>query len=143
MIMGAHFGAFDISHLPGWEWFAPTLRTGNVAFIGVRNVWRKERVILEALGAHVSTRYTIDKKGIGEVLKDAMNAVNPFYNKPIHLHFDIDACDPQVAPSTAYNLPGGLTYREGRFICEFLSQTKLLTSMDLAEINPNILQGKL
>merc|ERR1712224_761012 len=45
------------------------------------------------------------------------------------------------APSTGTISPGGLTYREARFICFILAKTGCLCSMDIAEINTQILQG--
>ena len=33
---------------------------------------------------------------------------------------------------------GGITLREGLYVCEAVSQTNRLVSMDLVEINPNI-----
>lgn len=43
--------------------------------------------------------------------------------KPIHLSFDIDALDPSLAPSTGTPVPGGLSIREGNYICEELAAT--------------------
>ncbi len=38
-------------------------------------------------------------------------------------------------------MPGGLTYRESHFALELLSQSNLITSMDLVEVNPLLDQG--
>lgn len=43
--------------------------------------------------------------------------------KPIHLSYDIDALDPSVTPATGTPVMGGLTYREGIYITECVSQT--------------------
>lgn len=42
----------------------------------------------------------VDKYGIGRVVDMALDAVNKDRSRPIHLSFDVDACDPSVAPST-------------------------------------------
>ena len=52
------------------------------------------------------------------------------------MSFDIDAVDPTYAPSTGTPVRGGLTYREAHFICESISDTALLGSMDMVEVNP-------
>lgn len=57
---------------------------------------------------------------------------------PIHLSFDIDALDPQWAASTGTPVRGGLTLREGDFICESVHQTGNLIAMDLVEVNPRL-----
>ena len=48
--------------------------------------------------------------------------------------FDIDALDPVEAPSTGTPVRGGLTFREGAFICEYVHRTERLVSMELVEV---------
>ena len=50
---------------------------------------------------------------------------------PIHLSFDVDALDPQWAPSTGTPVRGGLTLREGDYIAECVHATGSLVAMDL------------
>eukprot|EP00494_Astrolonche_serrata_P029834 UN30101 len=119
MPMGGHLGVMKVKDLPGWDWFKPSLHQGNCVFIGLRDLDKWEKAILKGIGAHVYTRYDIDKIGIGKVMENAMTIVNPYGNQPMHLSFDIDGIDPEWAPSTGTICPGGLTYRESRFICEF------------------------
>lgn len=57
---------------------------------------------------------------------------------PIHLSFDVDAIDPMWAPSTGTPVRGGLTLREGDFICESVHQTGSLVALDLVEVNPRL-----
>ena len=57
---------------------------------------------------------------------------------PIHLSFDVDALDPQWAPSTGVPVRGGLTLREGDFIAECVAETGSLIALDLVEINPSL-----
>nr|CAH8829311.1 unnamed protein product [Trichobilharzia regenti] len=78
----------------------------------------------------------IDQMGIETVIKQALQAVNPRLERPIHLSFDIDAMDPTIAPSTGTAVPGGLTLREGLRICEEISATGKLSVVEMAELNP-------
>ena len=57
---------------------------------------------------------------------------------PIHLSFDVDALDPQWAPSTGTPVRGGLTLREGDYIAECVAETGSLVAMDLVEVNPRL-----
>jgi arginase len=57
---------------------------------------------------------------------------------PIHLSFDVDALDPLWAPSTGTPVRGGLTLREGDYICEVVHQTGSLIAVDLVEVNPKL-----
>ena len=56
----------------------------------------------------------------------------------IHLSFDVDALDPVFAPSTGTPVRGGLTYREGCYICESLHETGCLVAVDMMEVNPTL-----
>jgi arginase len=62
--------------------------------------------------------------------------VNKDLKRPIHLSFDVDALDPSVAPSTGTPVRGGLTFREGHYICEAIYETGCLVALDLMEVNP-------
>ena len=57
---------------------------------------------------------------------------------PIHLSFDVDALDPQVAPSTGTPVRGGLTLREGDFIAECVHETGSLVAMDLVSLDGQV-----
>ena len=43
--------------------------------------------------------------------------------RPIHLSFDVDALDPSLTPCTGTPVLGGLSFREGNYICEELAAT--------------------
>merc|ERR1711976_1095364 len=82
--------------------------------------------------------HEIDRLGVHRVLDEALAAVNPKLDRPIHLSYDIDSLDPAVSPSTGTPVPGGLTIREGMYIAEELAATDKLTGIDLVEVNPEL-----
>lgn len=69
------------------------------------------------------------RHGIGRVMNMAMAHIGNY--TPIHLSFDVDALDPQWAPSTGTPVRGGLTLREGDYIVECVHETGSLVAMDL------------
>lgn len=69
----------------------------------------------------------------------ALESVNKGLQRPIHLSFDVDALDPSVAPSTGTPVRGGLTFREGHYICEAIYETGCLVALDLMEVNPTLM----
>lgn len=77
--------------------------------------------------------HEVDKLGIGKVMEETLDHIN---KRDIHLSFDIDGLDPFFAPHTGTAVTGGLTYREGNFICEALAETGRLTSMEMVEVDP-------
>lgn len=126
--------------LPEWEWMRPEymISEHKFAFIALRDIDRHERRMLRESGVAVFTMHDIDRYGIGQIMDMALHRVNPHADRPIHLSFDIDACDPSVAPGTGTCSRGGLNFREAHFICQKLSMTSDLVSMDLVEVNPDL-----
>jgi arginase len=80
--------------------------------------------------------HEVDKFGISSVMDQVCDYFKEKDN--IHLSLDIDAMDPFFAPHTGTAVRGGLTFREGNYLCEALCATNKLTSMDLVELNPMI-----
>jgi arginase len=54
----------------------------------------------------------------------------------LHLSFDLDVLDPEVAPGVGTPVRGGLTYREAHLIMELINEAAVVTSLDVVEINP-------
>lgn len=81
--------------------------------------------------------HDVDRMGIGRVMEEALAHLG---DKDIHLSFDIDGIDPFVAPHTGTAVTGGLTFREANYICEAISLTDRLTSMEIVEVNPALRQ---
>ena len=124
------------NNVPAFEWLVPVLTANRLVYIGLRDVDNEEKRILKENNIKAFSMYEVDKYGIGKVVEMALDHVNPNRTLPVHLSFDVDALDPTVAPSTGTPVRGGLTFREGHFICEELAETGLLVAVDLMEVNP-------
>ncbi|EEH44348.1 arginase [Paracoccidioides brasiliensis Pb18] len=112
----------------GWLGRDHFVSTRKLVYIGLRDVDRGEKKILRENG--------IRAHGIGRVVEMALAHIGA--DTPIHLSFDVDALDPQWAPSTGTPVRGGLTLREGDFIAECVHETGNLVAMDLVEVNPSL-----
>jgi len=121
-----------------YAWIPPILKPDSIVYIGLRDVDAGEKAILKQHGIRAFSMHEVDKYGIGKVVEMALDHVNPARDKPIHLSFDVDALDPSVAPSTGTPVRGGLTFREGHYICEAIHETGLLVALDLMEVNPSL-----
>jgi arginase len=121
-----------------FSWVKPALKASRIAYIGLRDVDAGEKRILREQGIRAFSMHDVDRHGIGRVVEAALDAVNPGRDRPIHLSFDVDALDPTVAPSTGTPVRGGLTFREGHYICEAIHETGLLVALDLMEVNPSL-----
>ena len=56
----------------------------------------------------------------------------------IHVSFDMDVCDPSIAPGVGTPVKGGLNYREAHMVMEIVADSGLLTSLDMVEVNPTL-----
>jgi arginase len=114
----------------------PALSVSKLVYIGLRDVDRGEKRILRENGIKAFSMHDIDRHGIGRVVEMALAHIGT--DTPIHLSFDVDALDPQWAPSTGTPVRGGLTLREGDYIAECVHETGQLVAMDLVEVNPSL-----
>ncbi|KAK2866042.1 hypothetical protein Q7C36_002098 [Tachysurus vachellii] len=122
--------------MPNFSWIKPCISAKDVVYIGLRDVDPEEHHILKHLGIKTFSMTEVDKLGIGKVMEQMCDHVFSKIKKPIHLSYDIDALDPSVAPATGTPVIGGLTYREGIYITEYVCQTGLLSALDVVEVNP-------
>jgi len=126
------------SKVPEFAWVKPALKPERLVYIGLRDVDAGEKRILRENGIKAFSMHEVDRWGIGRVVEMALDHVNPNRDLPIHLSFDVDALDPSVAPSTGTPVRGGLTFREGHYICEAIHETGLLVALDIMEVNPSL-----
>ncbi|KAL0953313.1 hypothetical protein HGRIS_004560 [Hohenbuehelia grisea] len=127
-----------LSQMPEYAWTKGRLHPSRIAYIGLRDIEAGEKATLKKHGIKAFSMHHVDKFGITKVVEMALDAVNPGRDRPIHLSFDIDALDPSIAPSTGTPVRGGLTFREGRYICEAVAETGRLVAMDMVEVNPSL-----
>lgn len=102
---------------------------------GIRSVDRIERQLLTRRGVSVMDMRLIDEKGVSNLVGGILEDVER-RGAMLHVSLDVDFLDPAIAPAVGTTVPGGATYREAHLIMEMLSDSELVTSMDLAELNP-------
>lgn len=111
----------------------------KLVYIGLRDVDVGEKKILRENGIKAFSMHDVDRHGIGKVMDMALEYIGS--ETPVHLSFDVDALDPMWAPSTGTPVRGGLTLREGDFICEAVAETGQCVGVDLVEVNPRLVEG--
>lgn len=114
---------------------APKVRADRTVLIGVRNLDELERGQIRDACVHVFTMKDIDRHGIAVVMKRAL-AIAGKGTRGIHVSFDLDVCDPSIAPGVGTPVKGGLDYREAHMVMEMVADSGRLLALDLVEVNP-------
>jgi len=112
----------------------PKVRPQDVVLVGVRSVDPGERELLREAGVVVYTMKEIDRMGVPTVAANVISQMQGL--ERVHLSFDADVLDPEVAPGVGTPVPGGLSYREAHLLMELLADAGIVTSLDLVEVNP-------
>ncbi|MBD0318582.1 MAG: arginase [Thermoleophilia bacterium] len=116
------------------RWPLPALDASRVSLIGVRSLDEGERRIVRELGVAVHTMSAIDRRGVEDVLREALaRAAGASF---VHVSLDMDVVDPDVAPGVGTPVRGGLSYREAHLAMELVAESGLLDSLELVEVNP-------
>jgi arginase len=79
----------------------------------------------------------IDRHGIAAIAEQAI-ALASAGTGGIHVSFDLDACDPTIAPGVGTPVRGGLDYREAHMMMELVAESESLVALDLVEVNPTL-----
>jgi arginase len=113
------------------------LQPAQTVLIGIRNLDEREKVAVRDSRVHVFTMKDIDRQGIASVVEQAVSLAGQGA-AGIHVSFDMDVCDPDIAPGVGTPIKGGLDYREAHMLMEIIADSGLLTALDLVEINPTL-----
>jgi arginase len=112
----------------------PKVRPEHTVLVGIRNLDEREKDEVRAAGVHIFTMKDIDRRGAAAVMEEAI-ALASHDTAGIHVSFDLDVCDPAIAPGVGTPVRGGLNYREAHMAMELLADARLL-ALDLVEVNP-------
>jgi len=115
--------------------FSPKVTPDRTVLIGIRNLDEREKESMRESGVRVFTMKDIDRSGIAAVVEQALGIAGAGTGG-IHVSFDLDVCDPSIAPGVGTPVKGGLDYREAHMVMEMVADSGLLRALDLVEVNP-------
>jgi arginase len=116
------------------SWPLPSIDPTRVALVGGRAFDAGERDRVRELGFKVFTMSDIDRLGVERAIRESLaHVAGPGF---VHLSLDMDAIDPDVAPGVGTPVRGGFSYREAHLAMELISESGLIGSMDVVEVNP-------
>jgi arginase len=112
----------------------PAITPDAVRQIGIRSVDPGEKRLVHEHGLEVFDMRYIDEMGMRHTMEQALMGVDD--DTHLHVSFDVDFLDPEIAPGVGTTVPGGPTYREAQLCMEMIADTGRLASLDVMELNP-------
>lgn len=113
---------------------APAIDSGWVKQIGIRSVDEGEKRLVHEVGLEVFDMRYIDETGMRKTMEQALGGMDE--RTHLHVSFDVDFLDPDIAPGVGTTVPGGPSYREAQLCMEMIADTGRLGSLDVMELNP-------
>jgi arginase len=112
----------------------PALNAKTLRQIGIRSVDDGEKRLVHDADLEVFDMRFIDEMGMRHTMELALATLDA--NTHLHVSFDVDFLDPEIAPGVATTVRGGPTYREAQLCMEMIADTGALASLDVMELNP-------
>ena len=128
------FGPEALTQLAGMPGGAPALRPEQIRQIGIRSVDAGEKRFVHEQGLEVFDMRYIDEVGMRQTMQQALAGLDAHTH--LHVSFDVDFLDPDIAPGVGTTVPGGPTYREAQLCMEMIADSGRLASLDIVELNP-------
>jgi arginase len=107
----------------------------RLELFGVRSIDKMEKDLLRDRRISLADMRQIDEFGVGVLIRRVIEKVKA-RNGVLHVSFDVDFIDPNLAPGVGTTVPGGATYREAHLVMEMLHDSRLVRSADVVELNP-------
>jgi arginase len=112
----------------------PAISPKWIRQIGIRSVDPGEKRFVHEMDLEVFDMRYIDEMGMRHAMELALATLDA--NTHLHVSFDVDFLDPDVAPGVGTTVKGGPTYREAQLCMEMIADTGRLASLDVVELNP-------
>ena len=128
------FGPAALTQMAGMPGCQPALHPSQIRQIGIRSVDAGEKRFVHEQGLEVFDMRSIDEVGMRQVMQQALAGLDG--NTHLHVSFDVDFLDPDIAPGVGTTVPGGPTYREAQLCMEMIADSGRLASLDIVELNP-------
>jgi arginase len=125
------FGPRELLQIGG---VSPAISPRSVRQVGIRSVDTGERRFVHEQDLDVFDMRCIDEMGVRRVMEVALQGMDE--DTHLHVSFDVDCLDPEIAPGVGTTVAGGLSYREAQLCMEMICDTGRVASLDIMELNP-------
>jgi arginase len=124
-------GPDALTHIGG---VVPAISPKMIRQVGIRSVDEGEKRFVHEQDLEVFDMRYIDEMGMRHAMELALATLDE--NTHLHVSFDVDFLDPDIAPGVATTVPGGPTYREAQLCMEMIADSGRMGSLDVVELNP-------
>ncbi|MBS0611537.1 MAG: arginase [Proteobacteria bacterium] len=125
------YGPPELTHMSD---AMPAIEPHSIRQIGIRSVDQGEKRFVHEVGLEVFDMRYIDEVGMRRTLEVALQELPD--DAHLHVSFDVDFLDPDIAPGVGTTVPGGPSYREAQLCMEMIADTGRMGSLDVMELNP-------
>ena len=112
-----------------------SIGSDRLDLFGIRSIDPLEKDLVRDRRIAMADMRAIDEFGVGVLIRRVIDRVRA-RDGVLHVSFDVDFLDPEVAPGVGTTVPGGATYREAHLVMELLHDSGLVRSLDVVELNP-------
>lgn len=112
----------------------PAIDAECIRQIGIRSVDAGEKRLVHDVGLGIFDMRYIDEIGMKRAMEEALKGVDA--DTHLHVSFDVDFLDPDIAPGVGTTIPGGPNYREAQLVMEMIADNGRMGSLDIMELNP-------
>jgi arginase len=138
------FDGMALSMLLGtcWHNLLSSLQSGppvpgkHIALMGARDLSEAEKKFIQAKGIHHIPVEQI-KNPQQTTIKQVMEQFTQAGLKKLHIHIDVDVCDPSVAPANAYAVSNGLSKESLYSTLRYCMSQLPLASVTIAAYDPH------
>lgn len=125
------FGPAELTQMSGHK---PAVNPAWIRQIGIRSVDPPEKHFVHEQGLEVFDMRYIDEVGMRQTMEQALLDLDE--DTHLHVSFDVDFLDPEIAPGVGTTIAGGPSYREAQLCMEMIADTGRMGSLDVMELNP-------
>lgn len=112
------------------------IQASKTVIIGARSIDDAEKDNVKYSGVTVFTTEDIKEKGVEAIMEEAFKIAG-YKTKGIHISYDLDVIDPDIAPGVSIPEFDGISEEEAMQINEYIiAHMKDVLSYDLVEFNP-------
>jgi arginase len=125
------YGPRELTQIGG---ASPAILPQWVRQVGIRSVDPGERRFVHDQELPVFDMRYIDEMGVRRAMQLALEGLTA--DTHLHVSFDVDFLDPEIAPGVGTTVPGCMSYREAQLCMEMIADTASVGSIDIMELNP-------